>query len=43
MPSWRQSIYKTVRNIKAQACRTGTVTHPDGHRLKALRWRSNAV
>lgn len=38
-----QTIYKTVRNIKAQACRTGTFENPQGHQVKALRWRGNAV
>jgi len=40
--SW-QTVYETVRHVKAQMCRTNNFTNDQGLELKALRWRSNAV
>lgn len=37
-----QTVYESVRHLKAQACRTDPYINHQGYELKAIRWRGNA-
>jgi hypothetical protein len=37
-----ETVYETVRHLKAQACRTDPYTNPQGYEVRAIRWRGNA-